>query len=186
MRRAVAGLLAVALVHSAAAGAADEIPARGTYVHPLKKFTLRVPPGARVVERGEKLDVLIQSPSGYVINVQTGTVNPDVSLRDMAAKLEAAYPVLTCTISRTIRRSSEVIRPGARRAAMRSPSQTPGNAAGGLGRPPFGSRFPLPRSVGNACRWAPIAGASPPAEGTGNAIVWYAKSCKGVLGPVDS
>ncbi len=91
MRRAVAGLLAAALVHSAAAGAADEIPARGTYVHPLKKFTLRVPAGARVVERGEKLDVLIQSPSGYVINVQTGTVNPDVSLRDMTAKLEAAY-----------------------------------------------------------------------------------------------
>ena len=38
-----------------------------------------------------------------------------------------------------------------------------------------------PRGVGNACRWVPIARASPPAEGTGNAIVWYAKSCKGVL-----
>ena len=96
------------------------------------------------------------------------------------------YLVLPCTISRIIRRSSEVIRPGARRAAMRSPSQTPGNAAGGLGRPPFGSRFPLPRGVGNACRWPRIARASPPAEGTGNAIVWYAKSCKGVLVPGDT
>jgi len=29
-----------------------------------------------------------------------------------------------------------------------------------------------PRGVGKAFRWAAIAGASPPAEETGNAIVW--------------
>lgn len=93
MGRALAGLVAAALVHSAIAGAAGGQPAGDpeTYVHPLKKFTLRVPAGARVIERGEKFDVVIQSPSGYVINVQTGAVNADVSLRGMTAKLEATY-----------------------------------------------------------------------------------------------
>ncbi len=37
MRRAVAGLLAAALVPSAA-GAADELPARGSYAQPLSIF----------------------------------------------------------------------------------------------------------------------------------------------------
>ena len=46
-------------------------------------------PGARVIERGKKFDVVIQSPSGYVINMQTGAVNADVSLLGMTAKLEA-------------------------------------------------------------------------------------------------
>ncbi len=86
--------------------------------------------------------------------------------------------VLTCTISRIIRRSSEVIRLGARRAVTLEHHTRRATTSGGLGRPPFGSRFPLPRGVGNACRWTRIARASPPAEGTGNAIVWYAKSCK--------
>ena len=93
MGRALAGLVAAALVHSAIAGAAGGKPAGdpGTYVHPLKKFTLRVPVGARVIEKGKKFDVVIQSPSGYVINVQTGAVNADVSLMGMTAKLEASY-----------------------------------------------------------------------------------------------
>ncbi len=42
-----------------------------------------------MIERGKKFDVGIQSPSGYVINVQTGAVNADVSLLGMTAKLEA-------------------------------------------------------------------------------------------------
>ena len=93
MGRALAGLVAAALVHSAIAGAAGGKAAGdpGTYVHPLKKFTLRVPVGARVIERGKKFDVVIQSPSGYVINVQTGAVNADVSLMGMTARLEATY-----------------------------------------------------------------------------------------------
>ena len=93
MGRAWAGLVAAALVHSAIAGAAGGKPAGdpGTYVHPLKKFTLRVPVGTRVIERGKKFDVVIQSPSGYVINVQTGAVNAEVSLMGMTARLEATY-----------------------------------------------------------------------------------------------
>ena len=93
MGRALAALVAVALVQSAIAGAAGGKPAGDpeTYVHPLKKFTLRVPVGARVIERGKKVDVVIQSPSGYVINVQTGAVNADLSLMGMTAKLEATY-----------------------------------------------------------------------------------------------
>ncbi|MCH8215110.1 MAG: hypothetical protein IIC54_13705 [Proteobacteria bacterium] len=93
MGRALAGLVAAALVHSAIAGAAGGKAAGDaeTYVHPLKKFTLRVPVGARVIERGTKFDVVIQSPSGYVINVQSGAVNADVSLMGMTARLEATY-----------------------------------------------------------------------------------------------
>ncbi len=93
MGRALAGLLAAALVHSATAGAAAGTPAgdTGTYVHPLKTFTLRVPAGARVAERGEQRDVVIRSPSGYVVTVQTGAANPDVSLGGMMAKLEATH-----------------------------------------------------------------------------------------------
>ena len=67
MGRALAGLAAAALVYSAIAGAAGAKPAGDpeTYVHPLKKFTLRVPVGARVIERGKKVDLVIQSPSEY-------------------------------------------------------------------------------------------------------------------------
>ncbi len=60
---------------------------------------------------------------------------------------------------------------GARRAVMLEHHKRCATTSGGLARPPFGSRFPPPRGVGNACRWARIARASPPAEETGNAIV---------------
>ncbi len=69
---------------------------------------------------------------------------------------------------------------------IRCRGDTPRWPPGVAGAPPaygVGGTPPVaPRGVGNACRWVSIARASPPAEGTGNAIVWYAKSCKGVLG----
>ena len=45
--------------------------------------------------------------------------------------------------------------------------------SGGLGALPCGSLFPPPRGVEDACRCPGIAGAPPPTEETGNAIVWH-------------
>ena len=43
-----------------------------TYLHPVRKFTLAIPPGMEVFERGETVQVSIRSRQGYKINVQTG------------------------------------------------------------------------------------------------------------------
>ncbi len=61
----------------------------------------------------------------------------------------------------------------------RGPSVMPGHhkrratTSGGLGAPPYGSLFPPPRGVEDAGRCSGIAGAPPPAEETGKAIVWH-------------
>ena len=62
-----------------------------TYLHPVRKFTLAIPPGMEVFERGETVQVSIRSRQGYKINVQTGDARPKVSLVQMTAKLEAQY-----------------------------------------------------------------------------------------------
>ena len=62
-----------------------------TYQHPVRKFTLAIPPGMEVFERGETVQVSIRSRQGYKINVQTGDAKPKVSLAQMTAKLEAQY-----------------------------------------------------------------------------------------------
>ncbi len=62
-----------------------------TYLHPVRKFTLAIPPGMEVFERGETAQILIRSRQGYMINVQTGDAKPKVSLSQMTAKLEARY-----------------------------------------------------------------------------------------------
>lgn len=62
-----------------------------TYLHPVRKFTLAIPPGMEVFERGETVEVSIRSRKGYMINVQTGDAKPNVSLARMTAKLEAQY-----------------------------------------------------------------------------------------------
>lgn len=62
-----------------------------TYLHPVRKFTLAIPPGMEVFERGETVQVSIRSRQGYMINVQTGDAKPEVSLAQMTAKLEAQY-----------------------------------------------------------------------------------------------
>ena len=101
--------------------------------------------------------------------------------RQAASKRLPDARVLTCTIPRYVGRPCVVVRLGARRAVMLGASQAPGNAAGGRARPPFGSRFPSPRGVGNARRCEGIAFAPLPAEETGNAILRAVESCKGVL-----
>ena len=61
------------------------------FVHPRKIYTLSVPPGARIVDSGGRVDISIRSEKGYRANVQSGTANPGLDLPGMAAKLEAAY-----------------------------------------------------------------------------------------------
>ena len=62
-----------------------------TYLHPIRKFLLAVPLGAELVERGDSVEVLIRSPQGYFIKIQTGDANPDLPLQQMVSKLEAQY-----------------------------------------------------------------------------------------------
>ncbi len=62
-----------------------------TYLHPIRKFTLAIPPGTEVSERGKTVHVSIRSYQGFMINIQTEDVNRKVSLLQMAAKLEAQY-----------------------------------------------------------------------------------------------
>ena len=62
-----------------------------TYLHPVRKFSLAVPAGAEISERGKGPQVSIRSRKGFMINIQTGDANPTLSLPQMAAKLEAQY-----------------------------------------------------------------------------------------------
>lgn len=62
-----------------------------TYLHPIRKFTLAIPPGTDVSERGKTVQVSIRSRQGFMIYIQSGDVNPKASLPQMAAKLEVQY-----------------------------------------------------------------------------------------------
>lgn len=62
-----------------------------TYLHPVRKFTLAIPAGAEISEKGKGPQVSIRSRKGFMINIQTGDANPKVALPQMVAKLEAQY-----------------------------------------------------------------------------------------------
>ena len=109
MRRArISLLLAAGLIHGcatsavgdavvaeapppAATAAPEKIRKAETYVHPVRKYTLSIPPGVQVAERGEKREVAIRSRQGYRISIQTKAANPGASFQDMIARLEAHY-----------------------------------------------------------------------------------------------
>lgn len=61
------------------------------YLHPLRKFTLAIPPGAEVVERAETGEILIRSNEGFMINIQTKDAKPAVTIPQMLERLEAKY-----------------------------------------------------------------------------------------------
>lgn len=61
------------------------------YVHPERNYTIFIPSGAQAKEVGERIDVSIQSSKGYAVTLQTGNANHEISLKGMAAKLEALY-----------------------------------------------------------------------------------------------
>lgn len=62
-----------------------------SYLHPLRKFTLAIPPGAEVVERAETGEILIRSNEGFMINIQTKDAKPAVTVQQMLKRLEAKY-----------------------------------------------------------------------------------------------
>jgi len=59
------------------------------YRHPQRKFSVIVPKGARLLQRGKSGDLLIQSRKGYVISIQTDDANSSISLKEMVSKLES-------------------------------------------------------------------------------------------------
>jgi hypothetical protein len=58
------------------------------YTHPIRKFTITVPPGEKVVPRGDRHDLMIQSRRGYVISIQVDNRNQETDLTRMIGKLE--------------------------------------------------------------------------------------------------
>ncbi len=61
------------------------------YLHPLRKFTLAIPPGAEVVERAETGEILIRSNEGFMIKIQTKDAKPEVTIPQMLKRLEGQY-----------------------------------------------------------------------------------------------
>jgi hypothetical protein len=80
-----------ALAQSGAKGAPSVRPAPQTvqYTHPIRKFTIAVPPGEKVVPRGDRHDLMIQSRRGYVISIQVDDRNQSIDLARMVGKLES-------------------------------------------------------------------------------------------------
>ena len=91
MLRRIPGLLLVAALVLSAPPSHGQGAGPETYVHPGKKFSLTVPPGAKVEDRGGKAGIAIQSPRGYLLKLQTAPANPAVDLDAMAARLEDLY-----------------------------------------------------------------------------------------------
>ena len=62
-----------------------------SYTHPIRNFTIAIPIGAELIERGESVQVSIRSRRGYIINIQSGDANTSLSLLGMITKLEKKY-----------------------------------------------------------------------------------------------
>ncbi len=94
----VAGLSATAtaqtgpsVVASRIDGAPEPQAKSRIYTHPEKGFSVAVPPGAEIIERGEKKQLTIRSRDGYAINIQSGPTQAHIPLARMPAVLEAKY-----------------------------------------------------------------------------------------------
>jgi hypothetical protein len=61
------------------------------YVNRRFKYSIPIPPGSRISEKGPRLDLSIQSRKGYLISIQAAPAKPLVRLQDMIRKLEASY-----------------------------------------------------------------------------------------------
>jgi len=61
------------------------------YEHPTKHFAITVPGDAEIIEREAPVDVSVRSRTGWVMHIQSGPANPDATLEQLAAKLEARY-----------------------------------------------------------------------------------------------
>ncbi|MGB0671448.1 MAG: hypothetical protein ACPGNT_08120, partial [Rhodospirillales bacterium] len=62
------------------------------FTDPATGYVIAVPVGAELLRRGDNdRAIAIRSKRGFVVNVQSGPVNPLSSLNHMAGKLEAEY-----------------------------------------------------------------------------------------------
>ncbi|MEK9673710.1 MAG: hypothetical protein VW268_14605 [Rhodospirillaceae bacterium] len=61
------------------------------FVHPIRNFSLTIPAGVVIYQRGEEKHLTMRSPEGYLLNVQTGDRNGDIPLPSMLARLEQRY-----------------------------------------------------------------------------------------------
>ena len=62
------------------------------YTHPVRGFTIAVPPGAQLLERDDKNpQISIRSRKGYRVSIQSGPARPNIPLQGMVLKLEAKY-----------------------------------------------------------------------------------------------
>lgn len=68
----------------------DENRAR-LYEHPIRDYSIAIPAGTRLGERGKKKDLFVQSRRGFVVTIQTGDANRSLDLGMMAARLENQY-----------------------------------------------------------------------------------------------
>ncbi len=97
-RRVVSSVILVILlfagVQSVAAepvGVARGAVATGVYNHPIRNYTLVFPQDFVVTEKGQRANLNIRSPKGFVVDIQTGDTSPHVDLPGMLGRLEAAY-----------------------------------------------------------------------------------------------
>ncbi|NQV99207.1 MAG: hypothetical protein HQ483_05890 [Rhodospirillales bacterium] len=62
------------------------------YTHPVRGFTIAIPPGSQVLERDEENpQISIRSRKGYMVSLQTGPAKPEIPLTEMPLRLEAKY-----------------------------------------------------------------------------------------------
>lgn len=71
-------------------------PVRGAdariYTHPTRGYTLAIPPGSEILERGDgDPQVAIRSHKGYKITLQAGTTRHSIPLRQLPSILEERY-----------------------------------------------------------------------------------------------
>lgn len=60
------------------------------YADPNGVFTIVAPPGVTLQE-GDKGEIRMQSPKGYIVTMQKGPTDPALAPKDMAQKLESQY-----------------------------------------------------------------------------------------------
>lgn len=68
-----------------------QAPKAVEYMDPNGRFVLVAPPGVTMREPGKRGEIRMQSPKGYVVNFQSGPIDPKLTTKDMAVKLERRY-----------------------------------------------------------------------------------------------
>jgi hypothetical protein len=66
-------------------------PTDTVYTHSTRKYSVAIPPDARVREPGGNVDIAIDSDKGFGVILQSADIGPNTSISEMAATLESAY-----------------------------------------------------------------------------------------------